>query len=70
MDFAVFLQVLPSSEVGQTLCRFSRAFLQKSLLPVGETESSCPDLVVAEESVQRNWPLAESHTGLMPGFAH
>jgi hypothetical protein len=70
MDFAVFRQVLPSSEVGHTLCRFSRTFLQKSLLPVGETESSCADLVVAEELVQRNCSLAESHIGLMPGFAH
>jgi hypothetical protein len=70
MDFAVFRQVLPSSEVGHTLCRFSRTFLQKSLLPVGETESPCADLVVAEEWVQRNCSLAGSHIGLMPGFMH
>src|ERR1700727_3336372 len=70
MDFALLLQVLPSADAGHAFSKLSRAVLQNSLFPFGETVSSCEIPAEPEGATQLNCCLLESHTGFISGFAH
>ena len=70
MDFALFLHVLPSSDAGHALSKFSRAALQNCLFPFGVTVSSCEVPAELEGATQLNCCLPVSHTGFISGLAH
>ena len=70
MDFALLLQILPSSDAGHAFSRLSRAVLQNSLFPLGETLSSCEIPTEPGGATQLNCCLPEPHTGFISDLAH
>jgi hypothetical protein len=63
MDFALLLQFFPSLDAGHAFSKFSRALLQNSLSPLGETVSSCDDASEPAVATHLNCCLSVSQTG-------
>ena len=70
MDFALLLQLFPSLDAGHAFSKFSRALLQNTLSPLGETVSSCDDASEPAVATHLNCCLSVSQTGFISGFAH
>jgi len=70
MDFALLLQVFPSFDAGHAFNRFSRALLQNTLSPLGETVSSCDGASESFVVTHLNCCLSVSQIGFISGLAH